>query len=365
MKISTLFIDEEVKDYLLVADIESRLGVTGKIIRNPDEVFQLVNNSKDPVQKGKEVLYLTRNKGAFIRQCPGTRSYICCGYKILHIGAFCTMDCSYCILQAYFHPPLLQFFVNHYDMLSQLKEEFQKPGISRIGTGEFTDSMIWEHGVDISSILVPVFAAQSRAVLELKTKTTDIMRLKNLSHNRKTICAWSLNTERIISDQERSTASLDARLRAAAACESWGYPLAFHFDPVVLYDGCEEEYFKVIQKLFSCVSADNIAWISVGTFRFIPALKTIIQNRFSDSTIIYGEFISGLDGKMRYFKPLRLDFYKKMISWIKESAPDVFVYYCMEDDEIWKKTIGFTPDSFGGLSRMLDMSAVKTCGLTD
>ncbi len=364
MKISTLFVDEEVKDYLLVSDIESRLGVKGKIIKNQDEVFQLVDNSQDPVQKGKEVLYLRRNRGAFIRQCPGTRSYICCGYKILHVGAFCTMDCSYCILQAYFHPPLLQFFVNHDDMLSQLKDEFQKPGISRIGTGEFTDSMIWEHGVNLSSLLVPVFGAQSRAVLELKTKTTDITRLKNLSHNRRTICAWSLNTERIIRDQERGTASLDARLRAAAKCESWGYPLAFHFDPLVLYEGCEDEYRRVIQKIFSFVSADNIAWISVGTFRFIPALKTIIQKRFSDSAIIYGEFISGLDGKMRYFKPLRLDFYKKMISWIKESAPDVLVYYCMEDDEIWKNTIGFTPGSSEGLSRMLDMSAVKICGLS-
>ena len=365
MKISDLFIDEQVKDSPVVADVQFRLGITGRVISDPGQVFQVVSQAVDPIQKGKEILYLTRNKGAFIRECPGTRTYTCCGYQILHIGTFCTMDCSYCILQAYFHPPLLQFFVNHEDMVSELAQAFSKPGISRIGTGEFTDSMIWEYGTNLSALLVPLFGAQTRAVLELKTKTTDIQRLKHLSHNRKTICAWSLNTERVIREQERNTSSLNARLRAAATCESWGYPLAFHFDPVVLYEGCEEEYRQVIQQLFALVSADNIVWISIGTFRFIPELKSIIQNRFSDSTLVYGEFITGLDGKMRYFKPLRLNFYQKLVSWIRELAPNVRIYFCMEDDEIWEKTMGFTPEKFGGLSRMLDLSAKDHCGLIE
>jgi spore photoproduct lyase len=363
VKISELYIDMQVKDAPVVADIQIHLGIPGTVISDPGQVFQVISQADDPIQKGKEILYLTRNRGAFIRECPGTRSYVCCGYKILHIGTFCNMDCSYCILQAYFHPPLLQFFVNHEDLVRDLALEFSKPGISRIGTGEFTDSMIWEYGTHLSSILVPLFSTQTRAVLELKTKTTDIQGLKHLPHNQKTICAWSLNTERVIREQERHTASLNARLRAAETCQSWGYPLAFYFDPVVLYKGCEEEYRQVIHKLFAQVSPDNIVWISIGTFRFIPELKSIIQNRFRDSTIVYGEFITGLDSKIRYFKPIRLNFYQKMVAWIKELAPDVLVYFCMEDDEIWEKTMGYTPKQFGGLSRMLDLSAAKHCGL--
>jgi spore photoproduct lyase len=365
VKITDLIIDEQAKDFPVVADVQSRLGMTGRVISDPGQAYQEISQAMDPIQKGKEILYLTRNKGAFIRECPGTRFYTCCGYKILHIGTFCTMDCSYCILQAYFHPPLLQFFVNHEDMLHELAQTFSKPGISRIGTGEFTDSMIWEYGTNLSALLVPLFGAQTRAVLELKTKTTDIQRLKHLPHNRKTICSWSLNTERVIREQERHTTSLNARLQAAKTCEAWGYPLAFHFDPVVLYDGCEEEYRRVIQKLFSQVSADNIVWISIGTFRFIPELKNIIQKRFSRSTLVYGEFITGLDGKLRYFKPLRLNFYQKMVSWIQELAPNVRVYFCMEDEEIWEKTMGFTPEKYGGLSKMLDLSAKDHCGLIE
>ena len=70
-----------------------------------------------------------------------------------------------------------------------------------------------------------------------------------------------------------------------------------------------------------------------------------------------------MDGKMRYFKPLRINLYRKMVSWIKEIAPDVLIYYCMEDDEVWKKTLGYIPSDRGGLPKMLDNSAMRHCGL--
>jgi spore photoproduct lyase len=79
--------------------------------------------------------------------------------------------------------------------------------------------------------------------------------------------------------------------------------------------------------------------------------------------MIYGEFISGLDGKMRYFKPLRIELYRKMISWIREHDSEVVIYFCMEDDEVWQKSMGIIPQDRGGLPKMLDNSAVRVCGL--
>ncbi|MEE8431157.1 MAG: DNA photolyase [Candidatus Desulfatibia sp.] len=363
MTISKLYIDQHVANLPQVVSIQSRLNIPYEVVEDSQKVFEAVSCDNDPVLKGKKLLFLTSNRGAFIKDCPGTRAYTCCGYKILHIGTYCTMDCSYCILQAYFHPPVLQYFVNHDDLLKDLERLFLEKTVSRIGTGEFTDSMIWEAWTDLSSLLVSKFAGQSQAVLELKTKTTAIGKLEQLQHNRKTIVAWSLNTDRVIDNEERGTARLSARLRAAAKCESWGYPLAFHFDPLVIYDGCEDDYRQVVQQLFSQISSKNIVWISLGSFRFMPSLKPIIQRRFPGSKIVYGELISGLDGKMRYFKPLRIDLFRKMTTWIREMAPDVLIYFCMEDDEVWQKALGFIPAEGGGLPKMLDESAVRICGL--
>ncbi|MBC8392546.1 MAG: DNA photolyase [Deltaproteobacteria bacterium] len=364
MKILKLFIDDQVADTPEVASIRSRLGIQAQVVHDIREVYKAVSSAADPVQIGKEVLFLTRNRGEFVRNCPGTRFYTCCGYKILHIGTYCLMDCSYCILQSYFHPPVLQYFVNRQDLFKELEKLFADHSISRIGTGEFTDSMIWEAWTDLSNLLIPTFAGQSGTVLELKTKTTAIEKLKDLPHNRKTIVAWSLNTERIIRTEERGTASLSARLEAAARCESWGYPVAFHFDPIIVYEGCEAEYRTAVHKLLSRVSPENIVWISLGAFRFMPDLKAIIQRRFPNSKIVYGEFIPGVDAKMRYFKPIRIDIYRKMVSWIREKAPDVTIYFCMEDDEVWWKSLGFIPSERDGLSKMLDESAAFHCALS-
>ena len=363
MPISTLYVHKDVAASTIVAEFQSRLELPTTIVRNLDPVFAAINAAADPVLQAKQSLVLIANRGAFVRKCPGTREYTCCGYHILHIGTFCTLDCSYCILQSYFHPPILQYFVNHREMIAELKQLFNRPGITRIGTGEFTDSLIWETWTGLSQLLVPMFARQNRVVLELKTKTTTVANLAGLVHNRKTIASWSLNTEQLIGSQERSTASLAARLRAAARCEAWGYPLAFHFDPMVLYENCEADYRRVVDQLFSAVSARNIVWISLGTFRFMPSLKGIVQKRFPRSKIVYGEFIPGLDNKMRYFKPLRIQLYRRMAAWIKSYAPDVTIYYCMEDDDVWQNTLGFVPAERGGLAHMLDESAVRHCGL--
>jgi spore photoproduct lyase len=363
MTIKIIYIDRSVEQLPQVQSICDRIKCPVEVVDDAGKIYEFIAGDNNPVGRGKEVLFLTQNKGSFIKSCPGTQNYICCGYHILHIGTFCTMDCSYCILQSYFHPPLLQFFVNHDRLLEELESVFKKKITMRIGTGEFTDSMIWELWTDLSQLLIPVFSRQNHSVLELKTKTTAIDKISNIQHNRKTILSWSLNTEMVIRTEERKTSSLTSRLEAAEMCQKWGYPLAFHFDPMVIYPGCEKDYENVVEKLFSRIRPENIVWISLGTFRFMPSLKPIIQQRFPDSKIVYGEFIRGMDGKMRYFKPLRMELYSTIISHIRKIAPEVLLYYCMEDENVWEKTFGFVPKDRGGLPAMLDQSAKKVCNL--
>jgi len=361
--IKKIFVDAEVVDHPETRRFCSQTQLPTEIVDDPLTLYRWISAAADPVRRGKQVLYLTRNKGGFLKPCPGTREYLCCDYRILHVASFCTMDCSYCILQSYFHPPLLQFFVNREDLDAELTAYFQNGTIGRVGTGEFTDSLIWEKYTDLTEYLVTRFSRQETSVLELKTKTVAIERLEGLDHHRKTILAWSLNTPMVMRSEERRTASLEARLSAAVRCQKWGYPLAFHFDPMVIYPGCQADYRRVVQQLFQRIDPQNIVWISIGTFRFMPALKPVIYRRFPDSTIAYGEFITGLDSKMRYFKPLRIDLYRHMVDWIRQAAPDVTVYYCMEDEEVWEKTMGIVPQPEGGIAQMLDASATKVCNL--
>jgi len=362
--IEQIYVHQSVVDQPLVKNITRRIKAPTSIVEDAEEVYGRIRSLRDSIEAAKRILFLTANRGGFIRKCPGTKNYTCCDYMILHVGTFCTMDCAYCILQSYFHPPVLQFFVNHQQMFEELDAFLEARRHRRIGTGEYTDSMIWELWTDLSEELIPRFANQSHSVLELKTKTTHINNLKDLPHHRRTVLSWSVNTPAIIRQNERGTASLEARLNAAAKCQDWGYPLAFHFDPIVEYEGCLEEYQKVADMIFDRISAENIVWISLGSLRFMPDLKAVIQERFSETKLLYGEFIKGLDGKARYLKHIRVEIYRGIIEAIHERASDVMVYFCMESEEIWEKTLGFKTGPLGGLPQMLDERAVKICRLS-
>ena len=306
---------------------------------------------------GKRHLLLSRNRGRFLKPCPATREYQCCGYHVINIGMNCPMDCVYCILQAYLNNPWLSFFVNRDDLIAELDEALalQDTAFRRIGTGEFTDSMVLDRLTGLSKTLVEYIADQDNAVLELKTKTAEIHNLKGLRHNGKTIVSWSLNSSEIMQKEELRTASLEERLEAAARCADWGYRLGFHFDPIIYHPGWQEGYAQTIARLFEVVPRECIAWISLGALRFLPPLKATALERFPNTRFWHEEFVTGLDGKSRYFRGLRTEMYQRIVSELQSRVHgNTCVYLCMESDEIWRDVFGYTPDEQGGLAALLD-----------
>ena len=175
---SRLIIENEVADSPLVQRLTAAL---------PDAPVSWVDQLKEDGAAGDgSALEIVKFKGRFIKPCPGTRSYTCCGYQILHLGTQCSLGCTYCILQAYFPNRNLRLFANLDDMVHQLEPYLSKSRrqVHRIGTGEFADSLLLDPLTRISEFLVPYFADQPNAVLELKTKTAQVDLLENLEPDR-------------------------------------------------------------------------------------------------------------------------------------------------------------------------------------
>jgi len=315
------------------------------------------------LNQGKRLLHLTRNRGAFLKKCPATREYRCCDYQVINIGMNCPLDCTYCILQAYLNNPWLSFFVNTDEMMTELEPVLAKGEINRIGTGEFTDSLVLDRLTGLSRQLIETFRQHPGALLELKTKTVEIDRLLEVDPEGHCLVSWSLNAPEIMRSEELRTAPLTNRLAAARRVAENGYHLGFHFDPVILHPGWEEGYRETIGRLFAAVPAEKIVWISIGAFRFLPQLKKIATARFPGSNIYYEEFITGLDNKCRYFRTLREELYRLVVDELKKYAhPETCIYFCMESDEIWQEVMGFTPEERGGVPAMLDAAAERALG---
>lgn len=296
-------------------------------------------------ERSKRILYLLRFKGETIKPCPGTKGYLCCGYRILHIGTQCPLDCSYCILQAYFNQPYLRVFVNVEEIFMRLRlfVEASPRRPIRLGTGEFTDSLALDPLTGFSEILHKELKTLEGVIVELKTKTACLPSFLDLPHTSRLILSWSLNPQEVIDKEEKGAASLEDRLQGAARCQEKGYFLGFHFDPLIYFPGWEEAYERTVRALFTVVRPKRIAWISLGCFRYLPALRAHIERRHPQAEYIHQEFIPALDGKMRYPQSLRVAMYRKMVEWIRRYDEEVLIYFCMENPSVWEKVFGFVP----------------------
>ena len=59
------------------------------------------------------------------------------------------------------------------------------------------------------------------------------------------------------------------------------------------------------------------------------------------------------DGKLRYFKSLRVELYGQMQEWLSQAVPGALLYLCMESPRIWQEVFGFTPAE-NRLAQLLD-----------
>ena len=149
--IDKIQIEEGAEKYPLTTEITKRLNnVTASRVDYKENALIYKDRDLD-----KETLRLLEFKGEFFKPCPGTNNYICCGYQILNIGTNCPLDCSYCILQAYFNKPSLRIFVNLENELSSIGKIIDKSPerIFRVGTGEFTDSLALDEIHQFSNLL--------------------------------------------------------------------------------------------------------------------------------------------------------------------------------------------------------------------
>lgn len=338
--------------------------VTEKILSNlsnidPIYIDDIANINHSVRNKS---LIIAKQKSNFFKRCPGTHNYICCGYKILNLVNNCEIDCTYCILQGYLNNSHIIIYANIDDMFAELDELFKTypDRIFRIGTGELADSLSTDHITEYSKLLVSYFSDKSNAIIELKTKTTQVEKFIDIEHGGRTMVSWSLNTEQVIATEEPHAPTLEQRLVAAQKCQDAGLKIGFHFDPMIYYADWERDYKLVVEKIFEYIKPNNIIWISLGALRYPPFLDNVIRENHSQSKIVYSELFPGLDGKLRYFKPIRIEMFGKMYQWLKQYDEKIFVYLCMESSEVWQNGFGWTPKNSATLAKLMDKLIVKS-----
>jgi spore photoproduct lyase len=293
-------------------------------------------------------------RGNIVRNCPGTKHHICCGYKTIDLVEGCVLSCSYCILKSYINSPDIKITKDYDYILSQVNEAIDKEisHILRFGTGELSDSLALDRRYGLNKPLIQFFGEKKKAILELKSKWAYIDHLREYL-NPYTVISFSLAPQSIINKEEKRTSPLYKRLKAAKRAQDAGCFVGLHFDPVIIYPGFEKDYEYLINDIGRILDLERVIWVSLGLLRFPPRLFDEFMEK-ERKNLLFGEFIRGEDGKFRYIKAERIKVYTMLYNQLKSRQNDLFVYLCMERADVWKTVTGITLDESEGLIALFD-----------
>lgn len=341
-KFERIYLDKEAQGAQLTRLILEKLPNVPRTLVHHKQRF-LDEAATMPLSQGKRTFWLTVFKGPLLKPCPATKeNYTCCRYWTINAQLNCPLDCTYCVLQTFLNFPLITVFVNVRDVLKEIDALLmsQPRRLFRMGTGELTDSLALDPITHLNESLIR-HCLPEKMILEIKTKTDLIRHLPKIP-KRNIVISWSLNPDEVVKTDELKSATVGARLKAAQAALKKGYRLGFHFDPLLITEGWKEKYQKLIDRLTGAVPEKDVLWISLGSFRYPPNLKAVMDSRFPKTRLTTEEFIKGADGKMRYFRPERTKLYRTIYKMLREKWRGVFIYFCMENQTVWQEVMGFS-----------------------
>jgi spore photoproduct lyase len=72
-----------------------------------------------------------------------------------------------------------------------------------------------------------------------------------------------------------------------------------------------------------------------------------------------GEFISGVDNKMRYFRPIRTSVYRVLKEALEKHIEEKHLYLCMESPTVWEDVFGIKHMTSQRLKKRLDDACIE------
>ncbi len=283
-------------------------------------------------------LFLAQKKGQLVKKAPDAYGVQDVDHYYFVHAYNCIYDCQYCYLQGYFNSPDMVLFVNHEEIIEEIKRvagEYQAKGEKVwFHAGEFSDSLAISGLTNEWPMYWDCFAGLKNAYLELRTKSNNIRSVESLPPTENIVVTFSLSPDKVAQVVDHKTPPIASRLQAIKKLAAKGHQIGIHFDPVVHLPDLSDNYKQLIAELLEVLPLKQLNYISIGALRFSARSYQAVKKNFGDSGLFDSEWIKGFDGKYRYIRPLRT----AMLNKVKEQClnaginPDK-VYLCMESGE--------------------------------
>jgi DNA repair photolyase len=297
-----LYVEEEILGHPRTREIRGRFpdddvipcARYGEVFNRRAQSFRL--------QKRRPSLILAKKHRNFVVEAPpgfglpGARNL--CFSHMLN----CIYDCRYCFLQGAHRSANYVVFVNYEDFQWEIESRIKgAKGAERLCffSGYDCDSLALEPVTHFAATFVPFFARFGDALLELRTKSTQIKSLLDLDAVANVVVAWSLTPEEVAAATEHLTPAVDRRLRAMSRLAERGWRLGLRFDPLLYERGYRERYRTLFEQVFSTVPVGSLHSVSVGPFRLADGAFRAITRLYPEEPL-FAAPLAEEEGRVAY-----------------------------------------------------------------
>ena len=313
--VDTIYFEESVTDHPRTREIFSRFKTARKIpIQRYGEIFN--NRNQDfKLQKRNPALILAKKHKGFVLPVPA-------GFGIGHRINFyfshmynCIYDCRYCFLQGMYSSANYILFVNYEDFSKQIESIINAHGENEVAffSGYDCDSLALENVTRFASFILPLFKKYPTALLELRTKSTQLKPMINSTAMDNCIVAYSLIPELMSKSLDHKTPNVERRINAMRKLALRGWKLGLRLDPLIHGKDWQIHYRGLIKCIFDEVPHESIHSISFGALRFPKAMFKKIYSMHPDEKLFSGP-LSHKNGVIAY----KSDVENEMISFCRD-----------------------------------------------
>ncbi len=290
---SAIYIEKEVAELPRVEAIRNRLpGIPVVEIEHYGEIFNRTNQNFR-LQKQSSALILAKKYGNLVLPTPEGYGFEDeaqpKGFYFSHM-LNCIYDCRYCFLQGMFRSANAVLFVNYEDF-EQAIENTIKENTSKgiFYSGYDCDSLALEPVSYFVSHFLSLFERHSEAVLEIRTKSTQVRNLLERPPLQNCVIAMSFSPQHQNNAYEHKVPGVNKRLEALQKLQEAGWPVALRFEPLIAETDSLKHYKELFEKIFSQLDPQRIHSNSIGEYRMPTGFYKRLIRLYPDEPLLARE----------------------------------------------------------------------------
>ncbi len=285
--INTIYIEKEIAEHPRTLEILKRFPDASKVAcERYGEIFNRKSQNFRLQKKQPALILAKKHKGMVLATPKQYAIGADHNYYFSHM-LNCLYDCRYCFLQGMFQSAHYVLFINYEDFIDDMQTSLaqHKDQAVHFFSGYDCDSLALDPVTNFTEEFLPFFEKNPQALLELRTKSTQIRNLLKRDPIQNCVIAFSFTPNKIASALEHKAPNVEKRLKAIIDLQRAGWLIGLRFDPLIYTKEYEKEYAELFTRVFSSINLDLIHSVSLGSFRLPKAYFRKVEKLYPDEKL--------------------------------------------------------------------------------